>query len=242
MQNTANRDPLYWISQRIFAPGFPPLADALDEPDGLLAVGGDLSAERLLCAYRAGIFPWFSDNQPVMWWSPDPRSVIEPQHFHVSRSLKRTLNQKTFRVSCDCDFAGVMAGCRAPRAEQAGTWITQDMVSAYQKLHELGIAHSVECWDHNELCGGVYGLAIGRVFFGESMFSARSNASKVALYYLSRMMLDWGYELLDCQVHNPHLETLGARCISRPDFAARLAQLIDAAPSAQAWNQANKYE
>lgn len=203
---------------------FPPADRALQEPPGLLAAGGDLSAERLLAAYRRGIFPWYSPGQPVLWWSPDPREVLFPKEFHCSRSLKRTLRGRGFQCSTDQDFAAVIDACAAPRARSPGTWITAEMRTAYCLLHERGIAHSVEVRRAGRLVGGLYGLRIGRVFCGESMFSRETDASKVALYSLVGECLVDGTTLIDCQVTSAHLRTLGSRAISRAEFLACLGQ------------------
>ena len=180
---------------------FPPADQALDDPDGLLAVGGDLSTERLKLAYRSGIFPWFTDEQPILWWSPDPRCVLFPDQVHVSRSLKRTLNSQPFEITLDRDFAGVMRHCAHTRSE--GTWITNGMMAAYGRLHSQGVAHSVEAWNREgDLVGGLYGVALGQCFFGESMFSLATNASKVIMVYLARHLELWGYRVMDCQVES----------------------------------------
>jgi len=198
-------------------PLFPTPDDA--EPDGLLAVGGDLSPQRLLAAYRRGIFPWYEDGQPILWWSPDPRLVLFPEEFHVSRRLHRTLRQGVFAVRFDTAFAEVIRNCAEIRTSAGqGTWITQEMQDAYTRLHELGFAHSVETWQDGELVGGVYGIALGRCFFGESMFSRRSNASKVALAVLSERAPELELELMDCQMTTQHLLSLGARELPRHDF------------------------
>ncbi len=216
---------------------FPPVEAALREPDGLLAIGGDLHPRRLLRAYRAGIFPWYGEGQPILWWSPDPRAVLLPQRLHVSRSLRRTLRRGTFRVTVDRDFAAVIEACATvPRRGQDGTWITPEMAEAYRRLHVLGHAHSVEVWTREgELAGGLYGVAIGRVFFGESMFSRRTDASKVALVALCRMLLAWGYRLIDCQVRSPHLERLGAELVPRRAFVRALERLCPLQPAPEAW-------
>jgi len=202
---------------------FPPAEQALDYPQGLLAVGGDLSPVRLINAYRQGIFPWYSEGQPILWWSPAPRCVIVPDAVHVSRRLRRRYNQGTFALTADQAFARVVEACAAPRRDEAGTWITDDMQAAYKRLHEMGVAHSVEVTVDGELAGGIYGLAMGRVFFGESMFSRRDDASKVALVALCRQLHRWGFTLLDCQVSNPHLLSMGAREITRRAFNRHLA-------------------
>lgn len=205
---------------------FPPLTRALREPDGLLAAGGDLSPERLVAAYRHGCFPWFSDDQPILWWSPDPRMVLFPAELHVSRSLEKLLRQQRYRVTFDQDFRSVIGHCAALRAD-SGTWITRDIQQAYSELHRRGIAHSVECWQGDELVGGLYGIAMGRLFFGESMFSTASNASKVAFVTLVRQLHACGFSLIDCQMHTSHLASLGARAIPRHQFAGYLARDID---------------
>jgi len=205
---------------------FPPSDQAMKDPDGLLAIGGDLSPDRLIEAYRQGIFPWFQQGQPILWWSPNPRWVIFPDQFHLSRSLRRVLNRETFRVTFDQCFDQVLTGCASPAPGREETWITNDMCSAYQQLFAMGLAHSVESWEKNQLVGGLYGIALGKVFFGESMFSRRTNASKVAMAGLVEKLRQDGFELIDCQVHTHHLESLGATPISRPDFIRALREFI----------------
>ena len=205
---------------------FPATSDALQEPNGLLAAGGDLSPTRLLNAYRLGIFPWFDEGQPILWWSPEPRMVLVPDQFHASRSLRRASRAKPWRYSINRAFSDVLAGCAAPRLDQPGTWITPQMQDAYCRLHELGWAHSVEVWLADELVGGIYGLAIDRVFFGESMFSRTSNASKLALQMLCTQLQRENFGMLDCQMHTPHLASLGAQLLPRPAFEQRLEILI----------------
>lgn len=206
---------------------FPPLRQALRDPDGLLAVGGDLSVERLLAAYSRGIFPWFSRGDPILWWSPDPRFVLDPAHIHTGRSLRRTLARRTFRFSIDQAFADVVAACsRVPRAGQPGTWITPGMRQAYVALHAAGHAHSVEAWRNGELVGGLYGVALGRVFFGESMFARADDASKAAFVVLCRHLARWGFPLVDCQMETAHLARFGARHIPRDDFAAQIRAAV----------------
>lgn len=210
---------------------FPPLDSALQEPNGLLAAGGDLSVERLLAAYQRGIFPWFEDDQPILWWSPDPRCVLFTETFTPSRSLRRTLRKGRFRVTADQDFRGVMEGCAAPREYCDETWITEDMHTAYTRLHYQGYAHSLECWNADQqLVGGIYGVCIGRVFFGESMFSYETDASKVAFATLAEHLRRLGIPLLDCQVTNNHLLSLGAEEIPRQQFLNHLESLIPAQP------------
>jgi leucyl/phenylalanyl-tRNA--protein transferase len=206
---------------------FPPADQALVEPDGLLAAGGDLNPQRLISAYRSGIFPWFDDQQPILWWSPDPRCVLIPDQLYVSRSLRKQIRKQRFRVTFDRDFAAVIHACAQPRDDDCGTWITEQMQQAYIKLHQLGVAHSVEVWQDDLLVGGLYGLAIGKLFFGESMFSHRSNASKVGYVTLVEQLYRWGYALIDCQVHSEHLESLGAQLIPRTEFLELLTTHID---------------
>jgi len=206
---------------------FPPLEAALKRPNGLLAAGGDLSPERLLDAYRHGIFPWFSEGEPILWWSPDPRMVLVPGELRVTRSLAKTLRNREYEVRLDTAFAGVVAGCAAPRPDQPGTWITPEMRAAYHRLHSLGYAHSVETWIDGALAGGLYGVAIGRMFYGESMFSRSRDASKIAFVHLVAFLAERGFGMIDCQMHTAHLESLGACEIPRADFARRLAELVD---------------
>ncbi len=219
---------------------FPPLATALSEPNGLLAVGGDLAPERLLAAYRRGIFPWYSPGEPILWWSPDPRMVLFPDEFKVSRSLGRTLRRGGYEVRLDTAFARVIAACaQTPRRGQHGTWIVPEMQAAYRRLHELGLAHSVETWVDGELVGGLYGIALGRMFYGESMFSWRSDASKIAVAHLARYLERLGFGMVDCQMHTAHLASLGAREIPRDDFIARLDALVAAGPAPGPWPAAD---
>ena len=219
---------------------FPPLATALSEPNGLLAVGGDLAPERLLAAYRRGIFPWYSPGEPILWWSPNPRMVLFPAEFKVSRSLGRTLRRGGYEVRLDTAFARVIAACaQTPRRGQQGTWIVPEMQAAYRRLHELGLAHSVETWVDGELVGGLYGIALGRMFYGESMFSWRSDASKIAVAHLARYLERLGFGMVDCQMHTAHLASLGAREIPRDDFIARLDALVAAGPAPGPWPAAD---
>lgn len=207
---------LPWLPARPIR--FPPLATALDEPDGLLAAGGALTPEWLLAAYRRGIFPWFADGQPILWWSPDPRLVLFPDEIRVRRSLAKRLRNAGFHITADRDFAAVIEACATTRAAAEGTWITAPMQAAYHRLHQLGYAHSIEVWQAERLVGGLYGVALGRMFFGESMFSLERDASKVALVHLARHLQARGGGLIDCQMHTPHLVSLGARDIARADF------------------------
>lgn len=213
---------LFWLGADDPPEKFPPVSAALDEPEGLLAAGGDLSAERLLYAYRKGIFPWSDEGQPLLWWSPNPRCVFLPGDFHCSRRTQRELRQSTAEIRINTAFAEVMQACAGPRRSQQGTWITPDMMHAYEHLRELGWAHSIEVWQSGKLSGGLYGLAIGTAFFGESMFSATSNASKFALLFLSQLLDSGALELLDCQLVSSHLMSLGARSIARSEFTKRL--------------------
>jgi leucyl/phenylalanyl-tRNA--protein transferase len=210
-------------------PVFPPLSAALAEPvgpNGLLAAGGDLSPERLLAAYTRGIFPWYAEGEPILWWSPDPRMVLFPQELKVSRSLAKVLRNRDYEVRLDTAFGEVIAACAtAPRDGQAGTWITAEMQAAYRRMHQLGHAHSVETWIDGNLAGGLYGIAIGRAFYGESMFSRRAEASKIALAHLCVYLQERGFGIIDCQMETAHLSSLGARPISRREFAERLARL-----------------
>ncbi|MFL0797922.1 MAG: leucyl/phenylalanyl-tRNA--protein transferase [Cellvibrionaceae bacterium] len=201
---------------------FPPTSEALDEPNGLLAAGGDLSPERILEAYKRGIFPWYEEGQPILWWSPAPRTALRPDDIHISRSLRKTLKRKPYRISMDEAFEEVIAACAAPRAYAEDTWITVEMEEAYCELHQQGYAHSVECWNGDTLAGGLYGIAIGKVFFGESMFSRADNASKIALVHLCGQLREWGYRLIDCQMHTDHLASLGATELSRTQFEREL--------------------
>lgn len=206
---------------------FPPLNTALAEPNGLLAAGGDLSKARLLSAYRRGIFPWYNPGEPILWWSPDPRCVVLPDRLHVSRSLRKRLRRTDYRVTFDQAFERVVRACAGPRREQQGTWISRDIFTAYLNLHHHGFAHSVEVWMGDELVGGLYGLAIGSVFFGESMFSHQRDASKIGFAWCVTQLRHWGYQLVDCQVYNDHLASLGAIEIARHDFAAHLDRLCE---------------
>ena len=215
---------------------FPPVESALVEPNGLLAAGGDLSPQRLLDAYAHGIFPWFNEDDPILWWSPDPRMVLFTSELHVSRSLGRVLRSDTFTVTLDRAFGEVMRGCAEPRAGQDGTWITEEMFDAYARLAQLGAAHSVEVWAGDMLVGGLYGVAVGRVFFGESMFSRRSNASKVALAALTQQLARWRFALIDCQMSTPHLASLGAREIPRADFVRIIAKGAAQPPLPSPWH------
>lgn len=218
---------------------FPPIQAALKHPNGLLAAGGDLSAERLIEGYRRGIFPWFSEGDPILWWSPDPRMVLFPEELKISRSLAKTLRNRRYEVRFDCGFDAVMAACAAPRAGEPGTWISEDMREAYGRLQRLGHAHSVETWIDAELAGGLYGVALGRVFFGESMFSRATDASKIALAALVAHLRSSGFGLIDCQMRTRHLASLGAREIPRRQFARLLEELIHYPRTPEEWSGAN---
>ena len=231
MQNT-----IHWLLPDDPPDSFPDVTKALRDPDGLLAIGGNLTPERILLAYRRGIFPWYDEGQPIMWWSPDPRAVIFPDEFHISRSLRRTLRKGAYTVSIDRCFNEVITNCANSRFE-TGTWITDEMLAAYRQLHELGHAHSVETWRGNRLVGGMYGLAIGKIFFGESMYSAAPDASKVALARLVHLLQQTGVKLLDCQVVSDHLLTLGMRPIPRKSFIGYLDQYVDCEPAVPVWGE-----
>src|SRR5262245_9487548 len=202
----------------------------MKEPNGLLAAGGDLTPRRLLAAYRKGIFPWYSEGDPILWWSPDPRMVLFPHELRLTRSLAKVVRNRSYEVRYDTAFDEVMRGCAAPRPNQSGTWITAEMRAAYRRLHKLGHAHSVETWIDGALAGALYGVAIGGMFYGESMFTRVRDASKIALVHLVRQLAAAGYGMIDCQMHTEHLASLGAREISRVEFARRLAELVDYPP------------
>ena len=206
---------------------FPPVDAALADPNGLLCAGGDLTPARLLAAYRRGIFPWYGAGQPILWWSPDPRAVLRPVEFHVSRSLARSIRKRGYTLTVDRAYAEVVAQCGDRKLRPEGTWITPAMREAYQRLHELGHAHSVETWQESTLIGGIYGVTIGRVFFGESMFSRATDASKVAMARLVEELVGRGFELLDCQVPSTHLASLGVRAMPRHRFVGLLQQWVD---------------
>lgn len=224
-----------WIGPLDPIDAFPPINHALSEPDGLLAAGGDLSVDRLLHAYRTGIFPWFDDGQPILWWSPDPRCVLIPADFHASRRLLRRLPRSDLYLTFNRAFPDVISACAAPRLSQDGTWITEDMAKAYQELHRNGWAHSIEVWNEGRLVGGVYGLAIGKVFFGESMFSREPNASGLALMGLCKLLIQYDFELIDCQVVSRHLLTIGATTLPRDRFRAILDKACEPATAFAAW-------
>lgn len=221
---------------------FPSTREALQSPNGLLAWGGDLHPQRLLAAYRAGIFPWYSEGQPVLWWSPAPRCVIFPDEVHLSTRTRRRYNSGRYRLSADTAFDEVVAACAAPRNDDTGTWITAEMHEAYSKLHAMGYAHSLEVWQDDELCGGIYGLALGSVFFGESMFSRCTDASKIALVALCRHLNSRHFGLLDCQVGNPHLFRMGACQIGRESFEDWLETLVHQQRNPGSWTGSVEFE
>jgi leucyl/phenylalanyl-tRNA---protein transferase len=214
---------------------FPPVESALQSPDGLLAAGADLSPQRLLDAYSRGIFPWYSEGQPVMWWSPDPRMVLVPTELKISRSLTKTLRNKSYEVRFDTSFREVMQACSEPRNDQAGTWISPEMVEAYCKLHEMGYAHSAETWIDGELVGGLYGVAIGNMFYGESMFARQTDASKIALAHLVNELITRGFGLIDCQMTTAHLASLGARELRRNEFLLIINKLTKFPRAPEKW-------
>lgn len=224
---------LPWLnSQELY---FPDTSTALTAPNGLLAVGGDLSPERLIYAYQRGIFPWYEQDEPILWWSPDPRAVLIPSNIHISKSLAKCIRKQQFTVTCDKQFNQVIEHCaHATRKNQNGTWITDDVMNAYSHLHRLGIAHSVEVWQDQQLVGGLYGIGLGKLFFGESMFSLVSNASKMAFVALAQNVTRWGFPLIDCQVSNPHLTTLGSQLITRSVFNQYLTKYAQQ-PSTVNW-------
>ncbi len=214
---------------------FPPVDQALDEPNGLLAAGGGLAMPRLLDAYARGIFPWFSEGDPVLWWCPDPRMVLPTDAVHVSRSLGRRLRRADFSVTFDRAFSDVMRACAAPRRGESGTWLTRSMREAYQRLHDQGAAHSIEVWREGSLAGGLYGVSLGRMFFGESMFSRRTNGSKIAIVMLAAQLARWGVPWIDCQMRTAHLASLGAVEVSRRRFVRSVATLVQQQPIPRPW-------
>ncbi|NMG63441.1 leucyl/phenylalanyl-tRNA--protein transferase [Azoarcus indigens] len=222
-----------WLTDR---PCFPPVEQALVEPNGLLAAGGLLRPEWLLAAYQHGIFPWYSAGEPLLWWSPNPRLILEPAAIRITRSLRKTLRSRRFEVRLDTVFETVLKECAAPREPGGGTWITPEMQAAYCRMHELGYAHSVECWRDGRLVGGLYGMALGRAFFGESMFSRESDASKVALAHLARFLERREYAVIDCQMTTAHLLSMGAREVPRREFCAGLARWTHEGEPPARWN------
>jgi len=214
---------------------FPPVSNALDDPPGLLAVGGDLQPQRLLNAYASGVFPWYDDSSPILWWSPDPRMVLKPAEIHVSRTLAKTIKRSSYRISMDEAFSEVIASCAALRLSGEGTWIVSGMQEAYIRLHHMGHAHSVEVWDGSRLIGGLYGVSLGRLFFGESMFSVLPDASKIAFVALARQLQQWSYQLIDCQMPTAHLQSMGASPMSRVKFQTVLARWRDSNGQSLPW-------
>ena len=214
---------------------FPPVDRALRRPNGLLAMGRTLSVGTLVEAYTQGVFPWFSEGDPILWWSPDPRMVLFPQELHVAKSLARRLRKGDFRVTADTKFGEVIRSCAAPRDLEPGTWINRRMITAYERLHAAGVAHSIETWMEGQLVGGLYGVALGRAFFGESMFARRTDASKIALVHLVRQLERWGFGVIDCQMKTEHLATFGAREIPRREFLPLVRQLVAESPVGAPW-------
>ena len=233
-----SRGRVVWLAADDSPDAFPPVDNALSEPDGLLAAGGDLTTPRLLAAYRQGIFPWYDEGQPLLWWSPDPRCVFERGDLHLSRRLRKEIRRSTLQVRFNTAFPEVIQACAGPRRHQEGTWITRDMLSAYARLNREGWAHSVEVWRDDRLVGGLYGLVIGRAFFGESMFSGESNASKMALLTIDRLLDDGRLGILDCQVRSSHLLSLGAATMPRTTFVTKLDELCEPPAPFQAWPEA----
>jgi len=227
----------FWLTSRLF---FPPLEDALVEPNGLLAAGGDLSPERLIKAYRSGIFPWFNKNETILWWSPDPRMILFPNELKISHSLNKILKKKDYEIRVDSAFNEVIRACAAPRKGQTGTWIHSDMISAYITLHEMGLAHSVETWIDGKLKGGLYGVTQGKIFFGESMFSQIDNASKIAFVHLVKQLEKWNYNMIDCQMKTTHLASFGAREIPRKEFSHILKESVNYPNQIEKWNFDNE--
>ena len=224
--------PIYRLPREFF---FPPPEEA--EPSGLLAIGGGLEPQRLVLAYSQGIFPWYSEGQPILWFSPDPRFVLYPEEFHMSRSLKKRIKKRDFVVTFDQDFSSVINQCsKVPRPGQSGTWITNEMIDAYEKLHQLGIAHSVEVYLDKVLVGGLYGICLGNIYFGESMFALVPDASKVGFSYLVRQLEVWGIEMIDSQVHTEHLERFGARHIPRSTYLSIVHDLVGKSRIRQKWS------
>jgi leucyl/phenylalanyl-tRNA--protein transferase len=226
---------LCWLSAAAAADAFPPVSEALTEPNGLLAAGGDLEPERLLAAYRQGIFPWYQEGQPILWWSPDPRAVLMPDALKVSRSLRRSLKKRRFEFRVDTAFERVVAACAEPRGYGGGTWITAETAAAYERLHRLGWAHSFETWADGLLVGGLYGVGIGRVFFAESMFTRVTDASKVALVHGVDLLRSRNIELVDCQVASAHTRSLGVVDVPRSEFLSLIRSLCAQSARPESW-------
>ena len=225
----------FWLDPLDETYSFPDVSLALSEPDGLLAIGGTLCPERLISAYTQGIFPWYNEDQPIMWWSPTPRMVLFPEKINISRSLRKTMRKSQFEVTLDHAFKAVIEACQQPRPREPGTWITPDMQNAYCEMHRLGHAHSVECWADGQLVGGLYGLSFGKIFFGESMFSTCKNASKVALATLACQLQKWGFTAIDCQITSQHLLSMGAEEVSRDKFTQLLNDWCEVAEDPRPW-------
>lgn len=226
---------LHWLDPRDPQQPFPPAHLAMRDPNGLLAIGGDLSVARLIRAYSSGIFPWYNPDEPILWWSPDPRAVLHPGAMRVTRSLHKSVRRADHAVTLDQAFEAVLEACSGPRARGKGTWLGSEMRQAYTQLHERGYAHSVEVWRQGALVGGLYGVALGRVYFGESMFSHATDTSKIALYWLCQQLHAWKFELLDCQVGSEHLKSLGAIDISRERFLNQLRAAVAQPPRTGRW-------
>lgn len=226
---------LAWLPDNAPADSFPPVSEAFDEPNGLLCAGGDLSPERLVAAYQRGIFPWFSEDEPILWWAPNPRTLFTADSFHVSRSMQRVLKKHPYRLSINENFPAVIQACAKPRPDSGGTWITDDMQAAYINLHQHGNAHSCEVWEDDELVGGIYGIGVGAAFCAESMFSRRSNTSKLALWTLLQQLQRWEFRLFDCQLWNDHLGSLGAFDLPREVFVEKLTQAVQQTTQQKIW-------
>ena len=236
------RGSIVWLSERDSPDAFPPVERALREPDGLLAAGGDLSPTRLLAAYKRGIFPWYSHGQPILWWCPDPRAVLFPTDFRTTRSLAKSMRNRGLTTRIDSAFDQVIDACGSESIRPGGTWLSPEMQAAYFRLHRLGFAHSVETWNGDQLVGGLYGVAIGAVFFGESMFSVERDASKIALRTLCDHLNTCGFHMIDCQMATPHLMSLGAKLLPRSQFIQLLASHASSDPSLQCWRSPSTTE
>jgi len=236
------RGSIVWLSERDSPDAFPPVERALREPDGLLAAGGDLSPTRLLAAYKRGIFPWYSQGQPILWWCPDPRAVLFPADFRTTRSLAKSMRNRGLTSRIDSSFREVIQACGSEVIRPGGTWLSPEMQAAYLRLHRLGFAHCVETWNGDQLVGGLYGVAIGAVFFGESMFSTERDASKIALRRLCDHLNACGFHMIDCQMATPHLMSLGAKLLPRSQFIQLLASHASSDPSRQSWRSAQSAE
>lgn len=236
---TDNPIRLHWLDPRNPKQPFPPPSLAMRDPNGLLAIGGDLSVTRMIRAYSQGIFPWYNPDEPILWWCPDPRAVLIPSELRVSRSLAKTIRKENYAVSLNLAPAEVLDACAGPRRGSRGTWLGPDMRRAYLELHEKGFCQTVEVWRQGYLIGGLYGVSIGRAFFGESMFSRESDASKIALYHLCRQLQAWRYEVIDCQISSAHLQSLGARDVSRERFLGLLRSAVEAPGRTGQWRFEN---